>query len=149
MTRRLFVLSHDLARANAKRAIDEAEAGWRVTLSEPLKSREQEEKYHAQLGDLANQWTLHGRKWDAESMKRLCVDQFRRDTAKDPDLAPLWEGMGTVEMAPSIDGSGIVALGWQTRRFPKRLASAFVEWLYALGAEVGIVWSEPKQRMAA
>jgi hypothetical protein len=148
MTKRLFILSHDMARANAKRAIDEASDGYRVVISEPLKSREQEEKYHAQLGDLSDQWILHGRKWDAESMKRLCVDQFRRDTAKDPDLAPLWEDMGTVEMAPSIDGSGVVALGWQTRRFPKRLASAFVEWLYALGAEVDIVWSEPKRKAA-
>ena len=42
---------------------------------------------------------------------------------------------------PRIDGSGVVALGTQSRRFPKKLASAFVEWLYALGAEVGVRWS--------
>jgi hypothetical protein len=101
---------------------------------------------HAMLQDLSDQWTLHGRKWDIESMKRLCVDQFRRDTAKDPDLAELWESMGTMEMVPSIDGSGIVALGWQTKLFPKKLASALIEWLFALGAEVGCQWSDPKER---
>jgi hypothetical protein len=114
-----------------------------VEVKPERKSRDQEKKYHSMLADLSEQWELHGRKWDEESMKRLCVDQFRRDTAKDPDLGPLWEDMGTVEMAPSIDGGGIVALGWQTRRFPKKLASAFVEWLYALGAEVNVTWSDP------
>lgn len=140
--KRVFCLSTDRARANTLQAVREAPEGHWVTIAPPLKSREQEERYHAMLGDLAAQWTLHGRKWDAESMKRLCVDQFRRDTAKDPDLAPLWDTMGQIEMCPSIDGAGIVALGWQTRRFPKRLASAFIEWLFALGAEVGIVWTE-------
>jgi hypothetical protein len=144
VTRKLFILVHDEARRRAIDYVAMAPDGFRVTVDEPRKTRAQEEKYHAQINDLADQWTLHGKKWDAESMKRLCVDQFRRDTAKDPDLRELWDDMGTVEMAPSIDGSGIVALGWQTRRFPKRLASAFVEWLYALGAEVGIVWSEPR-----
>lgn len=148
MTKRLFILSHQTARQNAKRAIDEAPDGHTVTLAEPKKSRAQEEKYHAQIGDLAAQWPIHGKLRDEETVKRLCVDQFRRDTTKDPDLGPLWDEMGTMEMMPSIDGSGVVMLGWQTRRFPKRLASAFVEWLYALGAEVGVVWSEPERKAA-
>jgi hypothetical protein len=149
MTKRLFILSHDLARANAKRAIDEAKDGFWVTVSEPRKTRDQEAKYHAMLSDLAEQWTLHGRKWDLESMKRLCIDQFKRDTIRDPDFADLWRELGAIEMAPSIDGSGVVALGTQSRRFPKKLAVGFIEWLYALGAEVGVIWTEPKQRMAA
>lgn len=142
MTKRLFVLAHDLARQNAVRAVQEAPAGFTVTVAEPRKSRPQEEKYHAMFADIARQWPINGKLRDEETVKRLCVDQFRRDTAKDPDLSPLWEEMGTVEMLPSLDGSGVVALGWQTRRFPKRLAGALVEWLYALGAEVGIRWSE-------
>lgn len=146
--KKLYILAHDIARQNALRAVQEAPAGMWVTISEAKKSREQEERYHAMLGDIADQWTLHGRKWDAESMKRLCVDQFKRDTIRDPDLATLWHEMGSIEMAPSIDGSGVVALGTQTRRFPKKLASAFIEWLYALGAEVGIRWSEPVRRVA-
>ncbi len=137
-----FVLP--IGRANALKAVQEAADGQVVTVSDPTKTRLQEERYHAMLGDLAKQWTLHGRKWDEESMKRLCVDQFRRDTAKDPELGPLWDEMGTVEMAPSIDGSGVVALGWQTRRFPKKLASAFIEWLFALGAELDIHWTDPR-----
>jgi hypothetical protein len=148
VSKRPFILSHDMARANAKRAIDEAPAGHWVTVSEPRKSREQEERYHAMLGDLAAQWTLHGRKWDAESMKRLCIDQFKRDTIKDPDFSELWKAMGDIEIAPSIDGSGIVALGTQSRKFPKKLATAFIDWLGALGAEVDIEWTEPLRQAA-
>jgi hypothetical protein len=145
MSKKTFVLVHETARRRCQAYAWEAPDGTKATFTDAGKTREQEEKYHAMLSDLSRQLELHGKKWDAESMKRICVDQFRRDTAKDPDLRDLWDGMGTVEMCPSIDRSGIVALGWQTRRFPKKLASAFVEWLYALGSEVGIVWTEPKE----
>lgn len=144
--KRVFYLKSEQIRRRAQEAIWDADDGDKVTITPPGKTRDQEERYHAMLGDLANQLTLHNRKWDAESMKRICVDQFRRDTAKDPDLAPLWDDMGTVEMCPSMDGSGIVALGWQTRRFPKKLATAFIEWLFALGAETGIRWTDPKEQ---
>lgn len=147
--KRILILAHAQARRIVAELAMSLPDGTHVRFSDEKKTRLQEERYHAMLGDLSEQWTLHGRKWDEESMKRLCVDQFRRDTAKDPDLAPLWEEMGTVEMAPSIDGSGVVALGWQTRRFPKKLASAFIEWLFALGAELDIRWTDPKERRAA
>ena len=137
----MIILAGPPQRALAHQRIDAAPQGWVVRITEPRKSRGQEERYHAMIADLAAQWTINGRKWDAESLKRLCVDQFRRDTAKDPVLGPLWDRMGTMDIAPSIDGSGLVALGWQTRRFPKPLASAFIEWLFALGAESDVVWT--------
>lgn len=116
----------------------------RVVVDDPLpaKSREQEKKYHAMIGDIARQFEHCGRKWDADDMKRLLVDQFKRDTMKDPDIGPLWQGMGVVEMAPALDGSGVVALGVQTKKFPSRLAAIFIEWLLAFGAEINIEWSE-------
>ncbi len=120
----------------------------RIVIDDPLpaKSRDQEMKYHAQIGDIARQYEHCGRKWDAEDMKRILIDQFRRDTIKDTDIAPLWAGMGHTEMAPSFDGSGVVMLGAQSRKFPLKLASVFVEWLYAIGAELNIKWTEPKQK---
>lgn len=145
MTKRIFVLINESVRRRCQEAVWNADDNDKVTIAPPGKTRDQEERAHAMIGDIARQLELHHKKWDAESMKRILVDQFRRDTAKDPDLRELWEGMGTVEMCPSMDGSGIVALGWQTRRFPKRLYSALIEWLFALGAEVGIRWSDPFQ----
>ena len=46
-----FVLSHQLARKRAAQAVAEAPEGHIVTIREPRKSRDQEEKYHAQIGE--------------------------------------------------------------------------------------------------
>ncbi len=147
--KRKYILVHAVARQRAVEDVRTAPDGFVVTVQPPKKSRDQEEKYHAMIGDISDQWLFLGRKWDSEDMKRLCIDQFRRDTVRDDDLAPLWAGLGTIDMAPSIDGSGVVALGVQSRRFQKKLAVAYIEWLYALGSEHDVQWSEPRERKAA
>lgn len=111
-----------------------------------LKSRDQEKLYHAQIGDIARQYVHAGRKWDAEDMKRLLVDAFRRDTKDDENLRAYWQLFGEMRLAPAIGADGFVALGYPTRRFAKPLASAFIEWLYAFGAEVGVSWSREARR---
>jgi hypothetical protein len=93
------------------------------------KSRVQEEKYHAMIGEIAKQTQHLGSKWDAESWKRLLVDQFCRDN-----------GIKTGAVIPNLSGDGIVQLGYQTRKFTKEQASEFVEWLHAWGAEHGVTY---------
>jgi hypothetical protein len=93
------------------------------------KSREQEEKYHAMIGEIAKQAQHLGSKWDSESWKRLLVDQFCRDN-----------DIKTGVVIPNLSGDGIVQLGFQTRKFTKEQASEFVEWLHAWGAEHGVVY---------
>lgn len=146
--KQLFILSHDLARQRAIRAVQEAPAGFRITVAEPRKTRDQEERYHAMIGDIAAQYTHAGRQWDAENMKRLLVAAFREDTKDDADFAEAWREFGDLEIVPGIRG-GFTMLGVQTRRFPKKLASGFIEWLYAFGAENDVQWSEPRAKVAA
>lgn len=150
MSRRVFHLVHDEARQRcAAYAEREAPDGALVTFRQAPKSRIQEEKYHAMIGDIAEQYSHAGRKWDDEDMKRLLVAAFKHETKGDPDFVDLWREMGEIELAPAIAGGGFVLLGTQTKRFPKKLATAFIEWLYAFGAENDIRWSEPRQRKAA
>lgn len=92
------------------------------------KTREQEEKYHAMIGDIAKQAHHMGAKWSAEDWKRLLVDQYMREI-----------GMYNGKVIPNLDSSGIVQLGMQTRNFTKEQASEFVEWLYSWAAENGVV----------
>jgi len=92
------------------------------------KSRDQEEKYHAMISEIAKQAQHMGSKWDAESWKRLLVDKFCKDT-----------GLKTGVVMPNLSGDGIVQLGFQTRKFTKEQASEFVEWLYAWSAENGVL----------
>ena len=88
------------------------------------KTREQEEKYHAMINDIAKQAKHLGAKWSSEDWKRLLVDQFLREEAN-------IQG----KIIPNLDGTGIVQLGFQTRKFTKEQASEFVEWLYSWSAE--------------
>jgi hypothetical protein len=100
-----------------------------LEIKEANKSREQEEKYHAMIGEIAKQAQHLGAKWDAESWKRLLVDQFCRDN-----------DIKTGVVIPNLSGDGIVQLGFQTRKFTKEQASEFVEWLHAWGAENGVTY---------
>lgn len=133
--KRLFILAHDIARQRALDAVKDAPDGYWITISEPIKSREQEEKYHAQIGDIAKWFRINGKPLNPDTLKRLLVDQFKHETRYDAELKPLWDGMADLEMMPSLDGQRVIVLGTQTRRFPKRLASAFIEWLNAWEAQ--------------
>ena len=111
-----------------------------VRIGEQSKSRASEERYHAMISEIAAQVPVGGKLRDSETMKRLLVDQFKADTLV--DMADDWGKFGTVDMAPSLDGQRVVVLGTQTRRFTVRLASAFIEWLEAFGADAGVVFTE-------
>ena len=102
-----------------------------LEIKDATKSRDQEEKYHAMIGEIAKQAQHLGSKWDAESWKRLLVDQFCRDN-----------NIKTGAVIPNLSGDGIVQLGMQTRNFTKEQASEFVEWLHAWGAEHGVTFEQ-------
>ena len=119
-----------------------------VVIRQTKKSRDQERHYHALIGDIAKQYRHKGMAWDSEDMKRLLVDAFKHETKGDPENYPglreLWAEMGDVRLVPAIGRDGFVALGDQTRKFPKPLATAFITWLYAFGAENGVRWTDPR-----
>ena len=102
-----------------------------LEIKDATKSRDQEEKYHAMIGEIAKQAQHLGAKWDSESWKRLLVDQFCKDN-----------GLKTGAVIPNLSGDGIVQLGMQTRNFTKEQASEFVEWLHAWGAEHGVTFEQ-------
>ena len=91
------------------------------------KSRDQEEMYHAIIGHISKQASHLGAKWDAEDWKRFLVWQFAKEV-----------GINTGKLVPSLDGTGIVQLGMQTRKFTKDQASQFTEWLLAWAAQNGV-----------
>ena len=116
-------------RHNWEKITKALDSGKHLTMEIKLasKSREQEEKYHAMINDIAKQAKHLGAKWSADDWKRLLVDQFLREEAN-------IQG----KIIPNLDGTGIVQLGFQTRKFTKEQASEFVEWLYAWSGNNGI-----------
>jgi hypothetical protein len=106
----------------------------RMEIKAESKSRDQEEKYHAMLGEIATQAEHLGAKWSTEDWKRLLVDLFAKET-----------GLQGGKIIPSLDGQGIVQLGLQTRNFTKEQAMEFITFLEAWGASNGIFFKETAQ----
>jgi len=101
----------------------------RLEIKAESRSSEQSAKYHAMLGEIAVQAQHLGAKWDAESWKRFMVFQFCKEL-----------GLPQGQIVPSLDGTGIVQLGLQTRDFSKEQAMEFITFLDAWGANNGITF---------
>ena len=50
---------------------------------------------------------------------------------------------------PTLDGRGVVPLGFKSSRLTKAEFSDLIECIYAYGAEHGIEWTDPVERKAA
>lgn len=139
-----FILSHATARNRAQAFITAAPDGWVVTVSEPVRELPANARMHAMLADIARQCTHAGETkpgelFDAEDWKRICVYAFAKY------MRLLGEPLaGDSRACPALDGEGVVTLGLQTRKFSKREMANFTEFLFAFGADRGVVWSDPK-----
>lgn len=120
---------------------------WRIRIDEyNKKTRLQEEKYHAMLGDISRQCTHLNEYFLLDDWKRLQVDMFARECVQQKEhmrkLADYFM-RNKVRLVPALDGSGLVALGNQTRDFPRYVAAGFIEYLYSFGSQNDVLWSEP------
>jgi len=138
MTTKTFFLVHAQARQRCAEFAASAPDGWRVVFSEPRRKDIQNSKMHAMMEDIARQVQHAGRYWDADDMKRFLVDDFAEEMRSAGH--PLHND---TRVFPSMDGRRIVQLGIQTREFRVAEASAFIEFLYAKGAEHSVKWTEP------
>ena len=137
MTKRVFILVHDQARRNAAAYCMVAPDGHMVRVTEPAKKREQEERYHAMISEIAKVWLFMGRKWSTDDCKRILVDAFAK-VMRDAGTPLHHDGL----IVPSIDGQRVVQLGIQTRHFYVKEASEFIEFLFAFGAQHNVTFSD-------
>ena len=93
--------------------------------------------FHSLIAQIAKQ--VGGDLADAEDAKRILISAFRIDTRNDTDLAGEWARFGDMRMGRGLRGE-VVLMGMQSRDFTIKLARAFVEWLYAFGAEHGVAF---------
>lgn len=108
--------------------------GQRLTVEvKPVsKTRDQEEKYHAMIGEIAEQAQHLGASWDAEAWKRFLLDAFAKET-----------GRQRGKVVPNLTGDGVVEVGLQSRKFSRTDGVEFIEWLQWWGSEHGITFKEP------
>ena len=99
------------------------------------RSIDQNKMFHAIIGQIAKQATLHGSRWNAESFKRFLIDQWAHESGEMKSIS---------KVMPSIDGERVVQLGHQSRRFTKEQATSFTEWLLYWAATNGVVIEDKK-----
>lgn len=120
------------AQALTERALKAGPVQW--SLGRPSKSRDQEARYHAMIHDIRQQCF---RGYSVDGVKAVLVNQFaiEMEQAGEPLANPGekvwdWKSQEPVYVRPS------------TKKFRKSEASAFIEFLFATGAEYDVQWSE-------
>ncbi len=114
-------------------------AGHRLVLTIAPETRRDNHNRH--FHSLIAQISAHvgGDLADKEDAKRILISAFRIDTRNDSELAGEWAKFGDIRMGRGLRGE-VVLMGVQSRDFTIRLARAFIEWLYAFGAEAGVAF---------
>lgn len=86
---------------------------------------------HAIIGDIAKQKEWAGKKRDVETWKRLLVAAWCRVRGD------------AMEILPALDGHGVDIVPARTSELTKSECAELIDFVYAWGAEAGVVFSEP------
>lgn len=127
MTGQTIRLYADRNRRVAHDLIDKAPNGAIVNIREAKRSDDQNSKMWAMLSDVARA-KPEGRSLPTEVWKPLFMSEA--------GFKPLFE--------PSLDGRGVVPIGYKSSRLTKAEFGDLIEAIYAYGAEHGVVWTEPR-----
>lgn len=93
--KRLFILAHGEARRRAAAfVVDEAPAGYTVTIAPPKRNSDINAALHAKLGEIAARVEWAGKRWDIETWKRLLVAAWTRATGEPSLILPALDGHG-------------------------------------------------------
>lgn len=119
-----FILVHDIARANALRAVQNASPGFVVQVGEPNRSLEQNAAQWPYLSGFAKQ-------------KQLCING-QMEWVTDDDwkdvLTACWNG----EMRMAAFDGKVIMLPQRTRTMGKKVFSTWMEYLVAMAAQCGV-----------
>lgn len=145
MRARLFVIKDNASKRSIMAAVwdfvGEAihSGGLDVTVARASKTRLQEARYHAMMSDISKQVDFDGKKYNSKVWKAKLLDQFQQEMAiaGTPLSKP---GETTI----SIDGQRIIQIRPESSAFRVKEASDFIEFLFSMGAELNVEWSDPE-----
>ncbi len=123
-----LVLSTPLARARAHQLIERAPTGAVLNVREASRTSEQNAKMWAMLSDVSRA-KPQGRVMPPEVWKCLFMSALGHQCT----------------FEPSLDGQGVVPLGFKSSRLGKAAMSDLIESIAAYGAEHGVRWSDERQ----
>lgn len=126
MNGQTIILRGDSQRDFAKSLINRAPDDSVVNIQAARRTNDQNAKMHAMLSDIARA-KPQGRVLTTDVWKALFMAEagFR------------------CHFEPSLDGTGVVPLGFKSSKLRKAEFSDLIETIYAFGAQHGVQWSEP------
>jgi len=125
MSRRVFVLRNEEIRRRCQEAVWDADDGYKVTISEPTRTLEQNSRLWPSLTEISEQVEWYGKKLTPEDWKHVFTSSLKK-----------------MEVVPNLEGTGFVALGLSTSRMTKRELSDLLELIYSFGAEKGVTFHD-------
>lgn len=130
-----FIMAHDLARANAVKAVQAAPAGFMVQISEPNRTLEQNAAQWPYLEAFARQ-------------KQLCINGAMEWATAD-DWKDVLTGCWNGEMRMAAFDGRVIMLPQRTSKMGKRAFSTWMEFLVAMAAQSGVEPIYKGERQAA
>ena len=128
-----IILSNDLSRQAAKRAIDSAPEGYQVTIKERTRTLDQNAILHATIGDIAKQKKWAGENLSVDDWKRLLTAAWCRTTGE------------SAKIVPAIDGHGFDVIYRRTSKLSKSECSELLEFVTAWAVDQGVKLSAPER----
>lgn len=122
------ILHGPKARLTAQQVVEGAPEGSVVRVDPPKRSLDQNAKMQAMLSDVSRA-KPQGRELPPEIWKALFMAEA--------GFKPRFE--------VSLDGNGVVPIGYKSSRLNKAEFSDLIEAIYAFGAEHDVLWSDPAQ----
>ena len=92
------------------------------------RTADQNAKLWPMLTDISEQVVWFGKKHSKEDWKDIITGSFRKG-----------------EFVPNLEGTGFVVLGMRTSKMGRKEFAQLIEYIYAMGADQGVKWSEKSE----
>lgn len=132
MSRALLVIDSPVQRQKASNWVAQAPVGTRVEFKRPKRTLPQNDRMWAMLTDIAQQKEHCGRRYAPDQWKVIFMAACGRE----------------VQFIPSLDGSTFIPWGQSSSDLSKEEMTELIDFIFAWGAENGVIWSEPQEQAA-
>ena len=133
MSRAMIVVTGNADRQRATAWAQKAPYGTRIEFKAAKRTLPQNDRMWAMLTDIAQQKDHNGRRYTPDQWKVLFMHACGRE----------------VQFIPSLDGATFIPWGQSSSDLSKDEMTNLIEFMFAWGAENGVIFKEPEAERAA
>ena len=125
------IINDEADRRRVTEYLARAPIGTRVQFTRPLRTLPQNARMHAMLTDIvAQKKTVNGRAFSTDEWKTMFLQALGVE----------------LQVLPTLDGQGFFSTTFSSSKLEVQQMSDLIEFMFAWGAENGVVWSDPQSR---